>query len=65
MKPDKDKSQGKIDGVVSMIYALDRLMRSNPKKRPVLMPIAVSVFPWMFIGLAAASYFFTIRYFLS
>ena len=41
MKPDKDKSQGKIDGVVSMIYALDRLMRSNPKKRPVLMPIAV------------------------
>ena len=30
-KPDKDKSQGKIDGVISMLYALDRLMRSNPQ----------------------------------
>ena len=40
-KPDKDKSQGKIDGVVSMIYALDRLMRSSPKKRKIIMPVAV------------------------
>ncbi len=32
-KPDKDKSQGKIDGVISMIYAMDRLMRSKPKSR--------------------------------
>lgn len=29
-KLDKDKSQGKIDGVVAMLYALDRLMRSKP-----------------------------------
>lgn len=29
-KPNKDKSQGKIDGVISMLYALDRLMRSQP-----------------------------------
>ena len=31
-KPDKDKSQGKIDGVISMLYALDRLMRSTKPK---------------------------------
>lgn len=30
-KPDKDKSQGKIDGVIGLLYALDRLMRSKPK----------------------------------
>uniref|UniRef100_A0A6M3K2J7 Putative terminase n=1 Tax=viral metagenome TaxID=1070528 RepID=A0A6M3K2J7_9ZZZZ len=38
-KPDKDKSQGKIDGVVALLYALDRLMRSKPKptlRMPVL-----------------------------
>ena len=32
-KPDKDKSQGKIDGVIGMLYALDRLMRSKPKPK--------------------------------
>ena len=32
-KPDKDKSQGKIDGVVSMLYSLDRLMRSKPPSK--------------------------------
>ena len=36
-KPDKDKSQGKIDGVISMLYALDRLMRSKPLP-PLRMP---------------------------
>lgn len=30
-KPDKDKSQGKIDGVIALLYALDRLMRSKPQ----------------------------------
>lgn len=30
-KPDKDKSQGKIDGIVSALYALDRIMRSKPQ----------------------------------
>ena len=29
-KPDKSKSQGKIDGILAMLYALDRLMRSKP-----------------------------------
>lgn len=36
-KPDKDKSQGKIDGIVSMLYSLDRIMRSKPKSQ-YLMP---------------------------
>ena len=40
-KPDKDKSQGKIDGVVSMLYALDRLMRSSPKKKKIRVPFSV------------------------
>lgn len=31
-KPDKDKSQGKIDGIIAMLYALDRLMRSSRDK---------------------------------
>ena len=39
-KPDKDKSQGKIDGVISMLYALDRLMRSKPPM-VVRMPMVV------------------------
>jgi len=39
-KPDKDKSQGKIDGIVATLYALDRLMRSKPKRK-ILMPAAV------------------------
>ena len=30
LKPDKDKSQGKIDGVIGMLYALERLMKSKP-----------------------------------
>ena len=39
-KPDKDKSQGKIDGVISMLYALDRLLRS--KKPPTIrMPFSI------------------------
>jgi len=39
-KPDKDKSQGKIDGVISMLYALDRLMRSAPPKK-IKMPMTI------------------------
>ena len=39
-KPDKDKSQGKIDGVVSMLYSLDRLMRSK-KPSKIKMPMAI------------------------
>jgi len=39
-KPDKDKSQGKIDGIVAMLYAMDRLMRSKPKRK-IMMPAAV------------------------
>jgi len=37
-KPDKDKSQGKIDGVIAMLYSLERLMRSKPKPE-VRLPI--------------------------
>ena len=36
-KMDKSKSQGKIDGVVAMLYALDRLMKSKPQKQ-IIMP---------------------------
>jgi len=39
-KPNKDKSQGKIDGVVSMLYALDRLIRSAPPKK-IKMPMRI------------------------
>jgi len=39
-KPDKDKSQGKIDGIVATLYGLDRLMRSKPKSK-ILMPATV------------------------
>jgi len=39
-KPDKDKSQGKIDGVISMLYALDRLMRSKPPTK-IKMPMRI------------------------
>lgn len=39
-KPDKDKSQGKIDGVVSMLYALDRLVRATPPPK-IKLPMAV------------------------
>ena len=39
-KPDKDKSQGKIDPVVASLYALDRLMRSKPPK-PIIMPTLI------------------------
>lgn len=35
-KPDKDKSQGKIDGVMGMLYALDRLLRSKPKPKLIM-----------------------------
>jgi len=30
-KPNKDKSQGKIDGIIGLLLGLDRLMRSKPK----------------------------------
>lgn len=36
-KPNKDKSQGKIDGIVAILIGLDRLMRSKPRQQ-VLMP---------------------------
>jgi phage terminase large subunit-like protein len=39
-KPDKDKSQGKIDGVMGMLYALDRLVRSKPPAK-IKMPTSV------------------------
>ena len=39
-KPDKDKSQGKIDGVISMLYALDRLLRSSPPHK-IKMPMTI------------------------
>ena len=39
-KPDKDKSQGKIDPIVAALYALDRLMRSVPPQA-VSMPIFI------------------------
>jgi len=40
IKPDKDKSQGKIDGIVAMLYALDRLMRSKPPVK-IKMPTSI------------------------
>ena len=39
-KPDKDKSQGKIDGVISMLYALDRLLRSS-KPPKIKLPMSI------------------------
>ena len=39
-KPDKDKSQGKIDGVISMLYALDRLVRSTPPPK-IKLPMSI------------------------
>lgn len=39
-KPDKDKSQGKIDGVMGLLYALDRQMRAKPKKE-IKMPVVI------------------------
>ena len=35
LKPDKAASQGKIDGIVSLIMAIDRAMRHEPSKRSV------------------------------
>ncbi len=35
LKPDKAASQGKIDGIVALIMALDRAMRHEPPKRSV------------------------------
>jgi phage terminase large subunit-like protein len=35
LKPDKAQSQGKIDGIVGMVMALDRAMRKDPDKRSV------------------------------
>lgn len=35
LKPDKAASQGKIDGIVALIMALDRAMRREPPKRSV------------------------------
>ena len=40
IKPDKDKSQGKIDGIVAMLYALDRLLRSQPPRK-LIMPTTI------------------------
>jgi phage terminase large subunit-like protein len=40
LKPDKDKSQGKIDGVIGMLYALDRLIRSKPPSK-IKMPTVI------------------------
>lgn len=39
-KPNKAKSQGKIDGVLAMIFALDRLMRSKPQRK-LIMPTLI------------------------
>lgn len=39
-KPDKDKSQGKIDPVIASLYSLDRLMRSKPKPK-IKMPVSI------------------------
>lgn len=35
LKPDKSSSQGKIDGVVALVMALDRCMRLGPERRSV------------------------------
>lgn len=35
LKPDKAKSQGRIDGIVGLVMALDRCMRHEPPKRSV------------------------------
>lgn len=35
LKPDKAKSQCRIDGIVSLVMALDRVMRREPKRRSV------------------------------
>jgi phage terminase large subunit-like protein len=35
-KPSKDKSQGKIDGIIAMLYALDRLMKSKPRPKLIM-----------------------------
>lgn len=35
LKPDKAASQGKIDGIVALVMALDRAMRHEPPKRSV------------------------------
>lgn len=35
LKPDKAASQGKIDGIVALVMALDRSMRHEPPKRSV------------------------------
>lgn len=35
LKPDKAASQGKIDGIVGLVMALDRAMRQEPPKRSV------------------------------
>jgi phage terminase large subunit-like protein len=39
-KPDKDKSQAKIDPVIASLYALDRLIRSKPPHK-IIMPVAL------------------------
>ncbi|MFH2018712.1 MAG: terminase TerL endonuclease subunit, partial [bacterium] len=40
VKPDKDKSQGKIDCSVAMLYAMDRLIRSKPPAK-IIMPTTI------------------------
>lgn len=39
-KPNKDKSQGKIDGFIGLLLCLDRLLRVKPRRR-IMMPVAV------------------------
>jgi phage terminase large subunit-like protein len=39
MKPNKDKSQGKIDGIIGTLLCLDRLLRVKPKTK-IQMPVS-------------------------
>ena len=38
LKPDKSTSQGKIDGIVALVMALDRLMRHNKPRQASMRP---------------------------
>lgn len=40
MKPNKDKSQGKIDGIIGLLLCLDRLLRVKPRPK-IQMPVSV------------------------
>ena len=39
-KPNKDKSQGKIDGIIGLLLCMDRLLRVKPRRK-IMMPVAV------------------------